>query len=544
MKKLFVFFVVCFSLNWQSAYCQNLYIDSTRFITGAKFGTHINSAIPTSDKGILLTGRIYGNPGGIIPYFPLDTGENGNVLIGKIDSNRQISWIKIYGGSEADAAEPSCQTPDGGYAVLAGTASNDGDITGFKGITDLWLLRLDGSGNLLWQKCYGSPAQDFGISIANTPDNGFIILGGSYGSGGDVPFHYGSIWETDWLVIKTDSLGNIEWSRTIGGTETDGIGSILSIDSSYYIACGSFSKDYDCIDTAWHAGVNTSADYHILKLDWTGNVLWDRSYGGSGPDGIAQAMFDYNDSTIVIVGTTKSNDYMVTGYHDCPPYGEGDMWVVKVNKNGTLLWQKAVGSLYAEKGTGICVSHSGGYMAYGQIFPTHCYDSTVYSIGGQDCLVSELDNLGNIVSNKIFGGTDAETPRSIIPNLHGYVAVGISASTVFSEGSTYGRNYMGQAGFVSYIGYSSLDVKNIVGLSEPMQVYPNPTHNAVKILVPSADKGKISVSNILGQTVYTGNIQSQNTVTEINTGEWATGMYLVQWRSDEGQMLSARLIKN
>lgn len=541
MKKFLVFFVVCFSLHWQFAYCQNLYIDSTRFITGTKVGTSSNYTIPTKDKGFLFTGMVYGNPGGIIPYIPIDTGFNGNVLVGKIDSNQQISWIKVYGGSDAEGAGSSCQTPDGGYAVLAGTASNNGDITGFKGITDLWLLRLDGAGNLLWQKCYGSPFQDWGISIATTPDHGFIILGGSYGTGGDVPFHYGSIWQGDWLVIKTDSVGNVQWSKTIGGSDDDGVGSILSIDSSFYIACGSFSKDYDCTDTAWHAGVNTNVDYHVLKLDWSGNVLWDHSYGGTGLDGPFQAMFDTRDSTIVMVGKTNSVDYMVTGFHFCSPLGNNDMWVIKVNKSGTLLWQKTLGSIQDETGNSICMSHKGGYMVYGETFQSPCDDTAVKNIGSHECWVLELDNSGNIIADKVFGGTDADDATSIIPYLTGYVAAGSSASSVFTEGIC-NTNYSGA--YISYIGYSSLDVKNIVGVSEPMQVYPNPTHNVVKILVPSADKGKISVSNILGQTVYTGSILSQNNVTEINTGGWATGMYLVQWRSDEGQMLSARLIKN
>lgn len=544
MKKFLVFFVVFFSLHWQCAYCQTLYIDSTRFITGAKFGAHINSAISTSDKGILVAGKSYGNPGGIIPYFPLDTGENGNVLIGKIDSNQQISWIKVYGGSDAESAGPSCQTPDGGYAVLATTSSINGDVTGLKGGADLWLIRLDALGNLLWQKCYGSSSGDAAISIANTPDRGFILLGSSRGSDGDVPFHYGSVWETDWLVIKTDSVGNLQWSKTIGGTETDGAGSILSIDSNYYIACGSFSTDYDCVDTSWHPGVNTSADYHVLKLDGIGVVLWDSSYGGSGSDGVSQAMFDSRDSTIVIIGFTNSVDYMVTGRYLCPSFGGDDMWVIKVNKAGKLLWQKALGSIQDERGTGICISHEGGYIAYGKTFPSPCDDTAVENIGSHDCWVFEIGSSGNIITDKVFGGEDVELPNSVVPYLNGYALTGISASIVFSEGTTNGRNYMGQAGFVSYIGYSSLDVKNIVDLSEPMQVYPNPAHVAVKILVPSAEKGKISVSNILGQTVYTGRIQSPNNVTEINTGEWATGMYLVQWRSDEGRMLSARLIKN
>jgi hypothetical protein len=296
-----------------TAYSQ-LVIDSTRFITGNQCCTEIYYSIPTADKGILFVGSDAGNPGGIIPYFSIDISVNGNVMIGKIDSNHQISWIKIYGGSQADGASSIVQTADGGYAVLASTASNDGDVTGFLGVTDIWLLRIDASGNLLWEKCYGSPAQDYGISIANTPDNGFIILGGSYGSGDDIPFHYGDMSTTDWIVIKTDSTGNMQWCKDLGGTGEEGDGSIITMDSSYYLVANSSSTDHDCTDTAWHRGVNTGADYYVLKLDNIGRVLWDSSYGGSGGDGVNYAMFDLRDSTIAITGTTNSDDYMVTGY--------------------------------------------------------------------------------------------------------------------------------------------------------------------------------------------------------------------------------------
>jgi hypothetical protein len=296
------------------AYSQ-LVIDSTRFITGNQCCTEIYYSIPTADKGILFVGSDAGNPGGIIPYFSIDISVNGNVMIGKIDSNHQISWIKIYGGSQADGAVSAVQTPDGGYVILAGTSSNDGDVTGFLGVEDIWLLRIDSLGSLLWEKCYGSPAQDAPISIANTPDHGFILLGSSFGSGNDIPFHYGDMWTTDWVVIKTDSTGNMQWCKDLGTSNDEGgTGAILAIDSAYYLISNTGSLDHDCTDTTWHPGVPTGFDLYILKLNDTGKVVWDSSYGGTETDGANAAMFDMRDSTIVINGFTYSDNYMVTGY--------------------------------------------------------------------------------------------------------------------------------------------------------------------------------------------------------------------------------------
>src|SRR5262249_53098644 len=116
MRKLFLF-PALFS-SFICCHAQMLIVDSTRFVAGNKCCTNIQYAIPTNDNGILFVGDEEHNPGGIIPAFSLDTGYNGNLLVGKIDANHQISWIKVFGGSLEDGARSVCQTPDGGYAII------------------------------------------------------------------------------------------------------------------------------------------------------------------------------------------------------------------------------------------------------------------------------------------------------------------------------------------------------------------------------------------------------------------------------------------
>ena len=424
MKKLLLLFLL-FSYG---ASGQSLHIDSTRFITGLRCCTGINYTIPTVDKGFLFVGVESENPRGIIPYFPLDTSGAGNVMVGKIDSNQQISWIKIYGGSENEGAGSACQLPDGGYAVLCTTSSDNGDVTNFHGENDYWLLRLDDSGNLLWENCYGGPGGEQAASVALTPDGGFIMLGTTNQAGGEVTLHYGDEFDYDWWVVKTDSLGNLQWQKTLGGTgQESGYGTILSIDSAYYLISSSGSTDHNCTDTFWHPAVSTGYDYYVLKLDTGGNVLWDSSYGGSNDEDEAYAMFDTRDSCIVITGTTLSNDYMVTGYNG----GYSDMWVVKIRMNGTLIWEKCLGGTNEDQGEGICAGQNGGYINYGSTY--------IGPIGGEDCWVFAVDSAGNEIANDIFGGTDDELPYSIMPYSNGYVATGVSGSDSFTQGTTYGN---------------------------------------------------------------------------------------------------------
>jgi hypothetical protein len=512
-----------------TGYAQSLHIDSTRFITGNKPAVILNSAIPTSDGGIFFVGWDGNNPGGIIPYFP-DTSGRANVLVGKMDNSKQISWIKIFGGNDEDFGITACQTPDGGYAVLSQVSSSNIDVTDFKGGVDLWLIRLDGTGNLLWKKSYGSSQSEQAISIANTPDGGFILLGNSNGADGDVPFHYGGFFDLDWLVIKIDGSGNVEWSKDLGtvGDETTN-GSIIAIDSVYYLVGSSEGKGNDCTDTAWHSGVYTKYDYYILKIDAVGNVMWNRSYGGSESDVTMNAFYDTRDTTIVINGTSASTDYMVSGGH-----GQEDMWVLKVDLAGTMLWQKTFGTVNSDVGSGLSPYKSDRYLIYG---------STRYAIGGGDLWLFMTDIDGNEITNKIFGGVATEKPQSLIAYQNSFAATGVSSSDVFTEGVTYGKTATGQNAFISFIEYWPAAVWDIEESKNPITLVPNPANALVTIRVSNHRNGYLKVYNSWGQVVFEKRNSNGDSV-ELNTTLWSVGAYLVQWQNDDGTIYHSKLLKN
>ena len=382
MKKLLLFLVLL--AFRQSGKAQSFVVDSTRFVGGdSSCGTQCNYAFKTKDGGVFFAGKTtcYNGIGDIPPNYK----GAGDVVVGKLDSNLNILWIKVYGGTALDYAAEAVQTPDGGFAVLSTTESNDSDVSGNHGYGDLWLIKLDSLGKLQWQKCFGSPDDEQAISIALTPDLGFILLGNSYGQGDDVPNHYsGSFWDADWFIVKTDGLGNKQWTKTIGGTGfEDGYGSILSVDNNYYLISHSDSRDYDCVDTFWHPNVNTGYDYWVFKMDSSGTILWDSSYGSTGSDGVSKAIWDVRDSSLVINGHPGANDYMVTGFT-----GTSDFWVIKINKNGTLIWEKCIGSNtnHPYETAGICIAPS-GYVLNESSDPGR--------VGQEDEWIFQIDTLGN-----------------------------------------------------------------------------------------------------------------------------------------------------
>ena len=540
MKKIsFVLIILLACTTGLSA--QQLMVNTTRFVGGDLLCGGINSryAISTRDGGILFVGSTSCWGGGDIPNNPPDSavGSQQNILIVKMDSSMQLSWVKAYGGSRSDIAMSACQTADGGYGILASTESHDRDVTGNHsvfGVNDLWLVRIDSLGNLLWEKCFGGPGDEQAASIAVTADNGFILFGGTNMAGGDVPFIYSASYY-NWFVVKTDSMGNKQWANTLGGSGEDYPGgSIFLADTGYYLISGSSSTDHDCTDTGWHAGVNTGYDYYILKLDTAGHKVWCKSFGGSLTDICNSAIWDSRDSSIVMTGNSYSTNYMVTGHKGT---GNANTWIVKTDKNGNLIWETSLGDngYNDNEGKSLTMGPSKGYLALTQMDSgtIHAYDNRLFLI----------DSAGNMFVDKVFGGLGNEKPTSILPYKHGYAATGFTSSLTFTEGVNFGRIGTNIDVSISYINYWPLALEKIYNAEKHLELIPNPTHNKVRIILP-VGKGVMNITNAGGQKVYTQKIKPQQKYIDVNTENWAKGGYMVMLACDDGTVISAKLIIN
>jgi predicted secreted protein len=216
----------------------------------------------------------------------------------------EAGWFKTYGGTGNDSASFIQQTPDGGYIMA-------GDTTSFgAGNRDIWLLKLDGEGSATWQKTYGGTGREWIESIQQTPDGGYIVAGHtpSFGAGG------GDAW-----IIKLDGSGNVTWQRTYGGTALDFAGSIRQTSDEGYIVAG-YTESFG-------AG---ERDGWLFKLDGDGNVSWQKTYGGTGND--------YAGSVL-----QTSDGYIVVGQTESFGAGGGDAWIMKLNVSGNVAWQKTYG---------------------------------------------------------------------------------------------------------------------------------------------------------------------------------------------------------
>jgi hypothetical protein len=249
----------------------------------------------------------FGGPGEECGFSVQQTSDGGYIIAGytdsygaggrdawliKTDSSGDLSWNKTFDGSGTDRGSSLQQTSDGGYIVAGSTRSYGA------GGSDVWLVKTDSSGDVAWSQTFGGSGDDYGFSVQQTWDGGYIVAGSTTS--------YGAVEGNVWL-IKTDSSGNEAWNQTFGGSEYDTAYSVQQTSDGGYIITG-YTMSYG-------AG---ASDIWLIKTDSSGNVAWNQTFGGSE--------LDYGSS----VQQTSDGGYIVSGWTYSCGAGDCDVWLVKV----------------------------------------------------------------------------------------------------------------------------------------------------------------------------------------------------------------------
>ncbi|MGZ4041517.1 MAG: T9SS type A sorting domain-containing protein, partial [Bacteroidia bacterium] len=344
-----------------------------------------------------------------------------------------IEWQKSLGGSNNDWGTSIQQTKDGGYIVGGYSMSFDEDVTGHHSSDDFWVARLNPSGDLIWQKSLGGTLDDNAYSIKETADKGFIIAGSTGCTDGDVTYNHGY---SDYWVVKLDSSGNIQWQKTYGGSLYETALCIEQTkDLGFIISGHSDSNDGDVTNA--HSG----DDCWIVKTDSYGVIQWQKTYGGSNDDW-AWSIQQTTDNGYIVAGASNSNNGDVTGHHGSVSYG--DCWVFKTDSLGNLLWEKSIGGSFNEDFKSVQQTSDGGYILAGS---TQSSDGDVTGFkGATDIWVAKLDANGNLVGKRTFGGSDSDQGYSVKQtNDKGFIVTGCTNS---SDGDV--TNKRGTASYSDY----------------------------------------------------------------------------------------------
>ncbi len=310
-----------------------------------------NSVQQTGDGGYIAVGYTLS--------FGAGDGTNGDFWVVKTDSLGNVLWQNAYGGANFEYATAVMQNAAGNYMVMGSTMSFG------SGSYDVWILELNPvDGSVLWQNVYGGANYD----IPNTPDLIKQTLDGGYIIAADSrSFSVGS----DLLVFKINSTGTVLWQNVYDGIGGGASATVVLADGSYLVA-GDVNS--------FGAG---NFDYWVLHLDASGNILWQKTYGGAG-----------EDSNVNVIQTSDGN-FLLSGNSKSVGFGGYDIWTLKIDLNGNIIWQKAYGGLSDENTYSMPQEMSdGGYVIGGH--------TGSFGVGGKDAWVLKIAPDGSIYNSSLF----------------------------------------------------------------------------------------------------------------------------------------------
>ncbi len=313
---------------------------------GGKLEDFANSIQQTTDGGYIIAGGTASFGAGSLDVYVL-----------KLNADGELQWQETFGGNGTDIATSIQQTFDGGYIVA-------GYMLYEFGLAHMFILKLDAEGNLTWQKTFSGMEADRAYSIQQTTDGGYIIAGNTKSfeeRGKDV------------CVLKLDESGNLMWQKTFGGKEDDVARSIQQIADGGYIVSG-YTKSFG----------SGKEDVYVLKLDIDGNLIWGKTFGGSNVDR-AYSVEQIQDGGYIIAGYTQS-------------FGTGslDVYILKLNADGELQWQRTLGGSDIDRAYSVKQTQDGGYIVIGETYS--------FGAGKSDVYVIKTDAYGNT-------GPEPESPQ-------------------------------------------------------------------------------------------------------------------------------------
>ncbi len=445
----------------------------------------------------------------------------------KADANGINQWRKRY------SAQPSLiylnaisQTSDGGYVVAGTQFYVSGNST-----SDFLVIKTDANGDTMWVKRFGTSNKDNASSIYQTTDGGFIIAGHSYGTT-----------DTAMYVVKTDSVGVITWAKTYGGTATEGVRAVKQTsDGGFIIAGETFS---------FGAG---NRDMYVVKTDAAGNEQWSKTYGGTASD-LLQGIEQTTDGGYIIAGETQS-------------FGSGavDAYLLKTDGSGVLVWSKTFGGSADDRAYDVKQTTDGGYIVAGQ--------TVSYGAGSMDVFLIKTDATGNMLWSKAIGGAAIEVAYSVMQTSDGgYVMGGTSSSFIASSIGTYfvkadatgnsGCNTNAITPLVTNPATTAISPATTVnasiasdtnvtvsifstnnnykvfcsatGLNEAeseinFSVNPNPANQFVTISLQSAEliNTEIKIVDAVGKLIQ--QLRIENSTVEIDVSKFDNGIYFIQY---------------
>lgn len=490
-----------------------------------------------SSATITLGSTTFTNTGGI-DYFIAKYDPSGNVL-----------WAKSANGVSNDGAYGLTVDAAGNVYVVGSTNSSTLTIGStalhLHGYDDVFIVKYDGTGNVLWAGMYGGSGNDIGESIA-VDGSGNSYVTGYYASttmavGTTALTNAGG---NDLFIAKFDASGNPAWAKSVGGSNNEsGNGIAADASGNTYI-----TGDYSSSSLTFGSTTLTNSgglDFFTVKYDASGNALWAKSGTGTSNE-VGNGVTLETNGNIHVVGSFNSSTFTI-GSNTLNLSGYDDIFTVKYDASGNVLWAKKAGGTNNDIGSAIRVD------VYGNSYITGYFSSTTIAFGAttltnngnsgtNDIYVAAYDASGNPLWAKNAGGSNSDVGNAIALDVNGnsyitgyYGSSSVTFSTTLNNASGYNNMY------VVKLGDNATGIKENDKQAESFTVYPNPNTGSFNVQIKGAlsEDTQVSVTNMLGQVVYEAKHNSQTMSLKIENA----GIYFVTIKTGS-QTATKKIIVN
>jgi len=487
------------------------------------YGGNNNDAIykilPTSDSGFIFAGHTWSTNQQV-------NGQHGarDMWIVKCDTGGQIIWQRCLGGSDEEGA--TCMFAEGNSFVIGGFASSvDGNVTGLIGAEDFWLIKLRDDNTMQWKKCFGGSFVEQMYDVIPSSDGGYLMAGFTFSNDGDVTGLHGppDTWADAW-VVKTDAQRNIIWQKCLGGTEADAAYRIKELPGGNIILAASTNSTNGDITLS-----RGNRDIWMVKLDAQGNLLQQKNFGGSF-DEAPSDMILTTDHQLLITGYSFSDDGDLTGNYFNGTTNWEDAWVLQIDTSFNLQWQKNLGGTHSDIGNSLMETPN-GYLLAAESASTN-FDRS-QSFGFKDYWLVQLDSIGNIVWEQSFGGNSFDFPKTMSADLTGKLMLGgfTSSTNLCALGNTDIWVVKVDTALTATWGIE-VEKTEVEVIASPV---PFSTHLTVD-LTGFSNVQRLEVLDLFGRCLYS-TATVVNTTLTLSTSTWGSGIYFVRLTKNDKRLL-------
>ncbi|MEZ4888191.1 MAG: hypothetical protein R3E32_25910 [Chitinophagales bacterium] len=469
----------------------------------------MNDFLNLYDGGYLAVGSTTSSDGDIAAN---NGGQDAWVL--RMNGEGNLLWEVAIGGNDTDVFNAIEATEDGGYLLLGTSFSTENELGAAHGDSDIWLVKINAKGELLWSKLFGGSGKDVGIDLTAIGEGQYAIGGYTFSEDGDFTQNRG---DRDACILVVDEMGELMWSKTYGGSEEEVFNAVkFEIQSNRILAVGfTRSKDGDITDNKGFS------DFWSVQIAVnSGELLQETNYGGSSSDKAIAAVLLQNGE-IAILGETLSSNGQVTDYR-----GQGDLWLIKTAMDGSLIWQKTLGTSVVETAYDLLQSGDGVLLVLGTSVSL-AQSSTLSDV----LLYKAFPEDGSVIWEFGISGSGDDVGNALALSANGnFCLAGHTDSTDGDIGG--GKKHGSHKAWILQVDDGSTGIAEGKVKEATLKVYPNPMEGN-RIFVLDAEKrfrasDSFVLYNILGEPlkVEVTAYSPERLVLEVK--DWVSGMYFLE----------------